>query len=81
METKFSKTRVKGVFEPWWSGGQSKDLYLYSCSQCGTLHDLTWIKAHDGGIPNYCPHCGARIVNTSDEILGQAELLPEGGYN
>lgn len=53
-------------YEKYEQPGQSGDLKLFSCSSCGSVHDFTWLMAHNGDVPNYCPSCGKKIAKCRD---------------
>lgn len=53
-------------YEKYEQPGQPDDLKLFSCSSCGSVHDFTWLMAHNGDVPNYCPSCGKKIAKCRD---------------
>jgi predicted RNA-binding Zn-ribbon protein involved in translation (DUF1610 family) len=53
-------------YEKYEQPGQSGELKLFSCSSCGSVHDFTWLMAHKGDVPNYCPSCGKKIARCRD---------------
>ena len=42
-----------------WSGDELYPTEAYNCSECGFLTQE--------GKPNYCPHCGRRVIGEEDE--------------
>lgn len=47
---------------PYYTGGVSLDAMTMGCSECGCP-----FRSGIGNLPNYCPNCGARVI---DGVLG-----------
>ena len=73
----FTADREFTVYEKYEQPGQPDDLKLFSCSSCGSVHDFTWLIAHNGDVPNYCPSCGKKIATCGD----CANFLGGGDWN
>lgn len=43
------------------------ELYFETCSECGCILSASWPGDRHSKTANYCPNCGAKVVNDADQ--------------